>query len=325
MSMSTDDVRRIENTLFFEQPETRARLIRFTMLIIFASIIATGGLLGDSVASVIGAMIVAPLMTPIMGMVVALVIGSSSRFWRSAVIVLSGVLLAISVGWIMGELMPTGWDPTMSDQVMSRTSPKLMDLVVALASGGAGAYALSRADVADALPGVAIAISLVPPLNTVGILLAGGEGDLAQGALVLFLTNFGAILLAGTVTFIATRLASAVGRSANELRTGIIGIVVFVALIAIPLRANSNLIWQNANREQEVREIVEDWLPDDQWEIYSVTVEGDVLKLVLGGQGELPSADQALASINELFDSDITLTARITDVRTEVISSTPAP
>jgi uncharacterized hydrophobic protein (TIGR00271 family) len=180
-AMAETDVQRIERTLFFEPPEMRGRLTRFVMLILFASVIATGGLLSDSVASVIGAMIVAPLMTPIMGMVVAVVIGSSSRLGRSALIVLTGIALAIGVGWLMAILMPFGWEPTQSGQVMARTSPKLLDLVVALASGGAGAYALSRVDVADALPGVAIAISLVPPLNTAGILLAGGEWDLARG------------------------------------------------------------------------------------------------------------------------------------------------
>jgi uncharacterized membrane protein len=108
MEMSAVDVQRIERTLFFEQPEMRGRLIRFIMLILFASVIATGGLISDSVASVIGAMIVAPLMTPIMGMVVAIVIGSSSRLGRSALIVASGIAVAIAVGWLMSKLMPLG-------------------------------------------------------------------------------------------------------------------------------------------------------------------------------------------------------------------------
>jgi uncharacterized hydrophobic protein (TIGR00271 family) len=222
-AMPLDDVKRIEKALFFEPPDMRARLLRFTMLIIFASVIASGGLLSDSVASIIGAMIIAPLMTPIMGMVVALVLGSKSRFVRSLILVCAGISLSIAVGWIMAETMPFGWNPLMSDQVLARTSPRLLDLVIALASGGAGAYALSRSDVADALPGVAIAISLVPPLNTVGILLAGNEGDLAKGAALLFITNFTAILLAGTITFILTGLATSAARPKGQMRSSVDG------------------------------------------------------------------------------------------------------
>jgi uncharacterized hydrophobic protein (TIGR00271 family) len=323
MEMSAVDVQRIERTLFFEQPEMRGRLIRYIMLILFASVIATGGLISDSVASVIGAMIVAPLMTPIMGMVVAIVIGSSSRLGRSALIVASGIAVAIAVGWLMSKLMPLGWVPTSSSQVMARTSPRLIDLVIALASGGAGAYALSRVDVADALPGVAIAISLVPPLNTVGILLAGGEGRLALGATVLFLTNFAAILLAGTVTFFLTGLARTVGRGPREIRNAFIATVALVLLITLPLRANSHQIWQDATREDEVRQIVESWLPAEDWELYSVNVEGDEVQVAVGGQGELPPPDGAITAINDLFDGRMLLTARIVNVRTEVVSGTP--
>ena len=323
--MNQDDLQRIEKTLFFEPPEMRARLTRFIMLILFASVIATGGLLSDSVASVIGAMIVAPLMTPIMGMVVAIVIGRNDRLVRSAIIVVTGVSLAIAVGWLMGSFMPFGWEPTTSVQVMSRTEPRLLDLVVALASGGAGAYALSRVDVADALPGVAIAISLVPPLNTVGILLAGGEGDLARGALVLFLTNMGAILLAGTITFLATGMGSLVGRRASEVGRAFVAIILFVALIAIPLRANSNMIWADANHEGSILELVTDWLEPTDWEVYEVEVHGDEVQIVLGGEGELPPTGEIISQVEDLFDDDVTISVRILDVRTEVITSTPEP
>lgn len=133
--MTQEDIRRIEHTLFFEQPELRSRLIRFAMLIIFASVIASGGLISDSVAAIVGAMIIAPLMTPIMGLVVALIIGSGSRALRCLVIVVAGVVLALLIGWLFATLMPFGWNPTTSEQIVSRTSPMLLDLVIALASG----------------------------------------------------------------------------------------------------------------------------------------------------------------------------------------------
>jgi uncharacterized hydrophobic protein (TIGR00271 family) len=323
LGMAQEDIRRIERTLFFEPPELRPRLIRFFMLMMFASIIATGGLIGDSVASVIGAMIVAPLMTPIMGIVVALVIGSGPRAARSAVLVVAGIVVSITVGWLISWLMPSGWDPTMSEQVMARTSPRLIDLLVALASGGAGAYALSQVDVADALPGVAIAISLVPPLNTVGILLAGGETDLAEGAALLFITNFAAILLAGTVTFVFTGLAQGVGRGPGELRTAMIAIGLLVAVILIPLRGNSRDLWTDTTREDEALDIVQDWLEPTDWEVYAVNVDDEEIELVLGGDGPLPPTEEVIAELRGVMGDDMVLTTRILGVRKEVIA-TPA-
>ena len=82
-------------------------------------------------------------------------------------------------------------------QITGRVSPRLIDLYAALASGAAGAFAMSREDIADSLPGVAISISLVPPLCVVGIGLSEGQWDASLGALLLFLTNFLSILLAG--------------------------------------------------------------------------------------------------------------------------------
>jgi uncharacterized hydrophobic protein (TIGR00271 family) len=322
--MARADIERIERTLFFEKPELRPRLIRFFMLILFASVIATGGLIGDSVASVIGAMIIAPLMTPIMGITVALVMGSGPRAWRCAILVAAGIAVAVTVGLLFSWLMPHGWDPTTSSQVIARTSPRLLDLVVALASGGAGAYALSRVDVADALPGVAIAISLVPPLNTAGVLLAGGETDLAKGAALLFITNFAAILLAGTVTFVLTGLAQGVGRSRRELRNSLLAIGGLIVLIAIPLAANGEDLWTDVNREDEARTVVEDWLGPTDWELYAVNVDGNDIELVLGGNGDLPPQGDVVAKLQGIMGNDMVLTARILGVRKEVIAVTPA-
>lgn len=319
--MTQEDIRRIEHTLFFEQPELRSRLIRFAMLIIFASVIASGGLISDSVAAIVGAMIIAPLMTPIMGLVVALIIGSGSRALRCLVIVVAGVVLALLIGWLFATLMPFGWNPTTSEQIVSRTSPMLLDLVIALASGGAGAYALSRTDVADALPGVAIAISLVPPLNTAGILLANGDNDLAKGALLLFVTNFAAILLAGTITFALTGLAEGVGRTWAELRLTGLAIILFVVIIAIPLRANSAALWNDVHREDAAREIVGAWLAPTQWELYDVRVNGTELELILGGHGSLPPTESVIVSLRYVMGPDMTLTARILDLRKEVVYS----
>ncbi len=324
IAMNQEDIERIEHTLFFEQPNMRQRMIRFTALILFASIIATCGLLSDSVASIIGAMIIAPLMTPLMGIVVAIVIGSGDRAIRCLVIAVIGIVLAIATGWLIAWLMPYGWDPLASAQVLSRTEPKLLDLVVALASGGAGAYALSRPDVADALPGVAIAISLVPPLNTVGILLAGGEYHLAKGAMLLFVTNFTAILLAGAVTFVITGLAAGAKHDGPELRTSLIGILLLALLVSVPLMANSNHLWTDTRREQRARGVVSSWLDETGWELVEVDVDGSSVNLVLAGSGDVPDTSDVVPKLRDIMGEDMSLTARVVDMRKINLVGSPA-
>ena len=122
---------------------------------------------------------------------------------RAGRFVLAGAVVVVLIGVAAAVLLPGAVDLTANSQVTSRTSPTVVDLVAAVATGFAGAVALSRRDVAAVLPGVAIAISLVPPLAVAGVCL--GEGSVAQflGALLLFLSNLVALVLAGTVLFAA--------------------------------------------------------------------------------------------------------------------------
>jgi uncharacterized hydrophobic protein (TIGR00271 family) len=151
-----------------------------------------------STATVIEAMIVAPLMAQILGTMLAVVLADGPNFLFSLFLVFSGVAITIFVGFICGCVVDQ--DSIFGEnnsQVSGRVSPKITDLAGALATGAVGSIALVRKDIAPALPGVAIAISLVPPLSVVGLMLATGDVDDAMGALLLFATNFTSILIMG--------------------------------------------------------------------------------------------------------------------------------
>lgn len=202
-----------------ERAEIYARIRRdarpktqFFVLIALSAMIAALGLIVNSPAVVIGAMLVAPLMSPIIGTGLAIVLGDA-RFLRLALGAVSrGLLMAIFIGALAGL---TALNRPFSNEIISRTQPNLFDLGIALFSGAAAAYALSFSQAAGALPGVAIAAALVPPLATVGItfvaglaaLLTGQTADgfeyLANslGALLLFTTNFIAISTAAALVF----------------------------------------------------------------------------------------------------------------------------
>jgi uncharacterized hydrophobic protein (TIGR00271 family) len=202
-----------------ERAEIYARIRRgarpetsFFVLIGLSAIIAALGLIVNSPAVVIGAMLVAPLMSPIIGTGLAIVMGDTRFLKLTLGAVNRGVLLAIGVSFLAG-LFAIGRPP--SAEILARTQPTLFDLGIAVFSGMAAAYALSFSQAAGALPGVAIAAALVPPLATVGITLAAGLGQLVTGqagdgmenlanslgALLLFTTNFIAISTAAAFVF----------------------------------------------------------------------------------------------------------------------------
>ncbi|MEM8862695.1 MAG: TIGR00341 family protein, partial [Chloroflexota bacterium] len=165
--------------------------IDFYLLILLASGIAYFGLQQNSSVVIIGAMLVAPLMSPMMAMGFSIVNGNLRLFWRSAVSTLSGMALAVGVSGVITFLFPL---KNITEQILARTGPTILDLFVALISGMAGAYALGRKEVSASLPGVAIAASLVPPLCVVGFGLGSGNLDIASRALLLFTTNLASII-----------------------------------------------------------------------------------------------------------------------------------
>ncbi len=164
----------------------------FIALICLSTLIAGLGLTRDSAAVVIGAMLVAPLMTPLVGAGLALVQGNYLLFSNAAKTVLRGFLLAFLLGWLLGICLPT---LDVTSEMRARGSPHVLDLLVAFISGVAAAYAIGRPNLSSALPGVAIAAALVPPVATAGLAAAGWEWKLAGGSLLLFLTNIVAIIL----------------------------------------------------------------------------------------------------------------------------------
>ncbi len=177
----------------------------FYTLLLAASLIASFGLIANSTAVVIGAMLVSPLMTPILGMSLALVRGSGKVFWRATQAEVFGIIIAVGVAALFG-LLPMNVEPT--PEMLARTQPNLLDLLVAVLAGFAGAYAMVDERISPALPGVAIATAIVPPLANTGLCLGIGAYVGAWGSFLLFFANFISILLVAAVVFFAAGLAS---------------------------------------------------------------------------------------------------------------------
>jgi uncharacterized hydrophobic protein (TIGR00271 family) len=283
----------------FEEPGLQARLVRFGALLVMASAIATFGLYADSVATVIGAMIVAPLMLPIMGLAFGIAVGDGRAIGSSILVGLGGIATAIAVGYLISFMMPSSFDPTSNAQIMARTAPRLVDLMAALATGLAGAFAIGRKDVSDTLPGVAIAISLVPPLANAGILLGAGRADLAAGSLLLFVTNYCAILLTGSFVFGLMGYPRAVLASSTPRirRAAVVVVVVMVILIMVPLGLSSLKVITSNNAEERAAEATKTWLQDSDFRFISATAAEQRVDVVVAGSGELPPEENLVSSL----------------------------
>lgn len=169
----------------------------FIMLAIAATI-ATIGLLTDSVAVIIGAMLVSPLLIPVIGISLGAVKGDFELFSRAFEAELKGIALALIIVIILTLLIPNA---AITTEILLRTHPTPLDLLVALASGAAAAYALSKKNISAALPGVAIAVAVLPPLSVVGIGFALKRFDVSVGAFLTFLANIVAINFAASAVF----------------------------------------------------------------------------------------------------------------------------
>ncbi len=280
-----------QQKMFIEGPLAAQRYSNFFVLLLLATVIATFGVVSDSTATVIGAMIVAPLMGPIMATAAAIVMGSGERALRAMALVCAGVVATIALSALLALIVPDNSISFLENsQITSRVAPGVVALVTALASGAAGAYIMSREELSDSMGGVAIAISLVPPLCVVGIALADGQWQAMVGAMTLFLTNFLAILLAGGITFMLGGLGRLATRPADvRLRVRSFAlIIVATLLITIPLSITTYQAIEEAVETRAATDVVESWLENTAYEPLRVEVNGGRVVTTIAGAGATP-------------------------------------
>ncbi|ELS04233.1 putative membrane protein [Xenococcus sp. PCC 7305] len=227
--------------------------VNFYLLLALASMIATFGLLTNSAATIIGAMIIAPLMNPIISLAYALVVFSPKLLERAILTLCTGIILVIVISYLTTELLGLR---VVGSEILSRTQPNSLDLGVAVAAGMAAAFANTRRSIANTLPGVAISVALVPPLAVVGIGLCLGElgteiaaswgvdASIAAGSFILFLTNLVGIVFSGSLIFLFQRYGS-LKKAAFGLIVALLGLLMLLQPLAYSLKSlylNSNVM-----------------------------------------------------------------------------------
>ena len=179
--------------------EKNARLnSTYVILVVLSTIVVAIGLLKDNVAVVIGAMVIAPLLGPNIALALAAALGDTGLMWKSLKTSLVGLVLALGLSFLIGALWPLN---VHSRELLVRTEVGLDSIALALASGAAAVLSLSTG-LPSVLVGVMVAVALLPPTATMGLMLGAGKYDMAVGAALLLAANVVSVNLAAKLSFI---------------------------------------------------------------------------------------------------------------------------
>ncbi len=263
--------------------------LSYWLEIFFSAGIATFGLVESSPAVIIGAMLISPLMGPIMATGLALAVGDLYLGIKAIINLLASVAVSIGFSAFLVWLLPFH---SATSEILSRTNPNLLDLGIALLSGLAGSVVVCRGggDGVTALPGVAIAVALMPPLCAMGFGMGSGLNmEIMGGAGLLFVTNLVAIVASAFLVFLLVgmntpdvqqamlvarggdshaqmhshRLVARMLASGGQLHWRILMIVVLLASIAVPLRRALLQVASETRARGEVQKALKGLVPAD--------------------------------------------------------------
>lgn len=290
----------------------------FALRLLAATVIATAGVAADSATTIIGAMLVAPLMSPMLGTALATALGRPLAAIRALLITVAGMCLVVLVSAALTAVIPVAADMETNSQVLARVSPRLVDLIIALASGFVAALASVRSDIPDAVPGIAISASIVPPLCVVGAALYEGAPDAALGAFLLFITNYVAIQITGAAVFLlmglGARQFSSVGEQARKLWYVLVGIAAAVVL-ALLLNTSMSVV-RTSEYERLIQDVTASWLSDTSYRVKSLDYDdAGNLYVQIAGTGVRPSVQQLN---KDLLAADVTCASVSLSVVNEV-------
>ncbi len=230
----------ISHEELYEQVTDMMRLTRvYVAMVLLSGIVATLGMLRDNVAVIIGAMVIAPLLGPNVALAFSATVGDTPLLKRTLVTNAVGITMSIVLAAACGMLMTV--DPD-TPQIAMRTDVALSDIGLALASGSAGALAITTG-VPAALVGVMVAVALLPPTVAVGLMLGSGNFGYAGGAAMLLAVNVICVNLAGVLTFLAQGIRPRVWWEAARARRSARRALVFW-FIALVLAGAAILFWQ---------------------------------------------------------------------------------
>lgn len=305
------------SSLYFVGTDARKRFTRFATLLLLAAVIATLAVVADNVAVVIGAMLISPITAPLMGIAAGILLGYRRRtLWALATLVGAAVVV-VALAALIGAMIPS-FSLERNNLLSTFATPTLIDLVVALAAGAAGGFATARKDVSNSLPGVAVSLTLVPALAAAGLLFQEGAVSFGFGALLTFVTNAVAIILAASVAFVMTGFAPLrrIEASGQSVRLGLGLVVLSVVLVTIPLAWTVEQIIDRNDLVTGVEVETIEWLGENStYEVLDVSLLKEAVEVRIAGTGELPAVSGLIARVNEKAGRQIELVVKVIEQR----------
>lgn len=297
--------------------------LSFFVMLMLSGVISSLGLLAGSTATVIGAMIIAPLMGPIIGIAYAIAVSNRRLMKRAGLTLLWGTLATVFSSTLIASLIGL---QLLNDEILLRTEPNLIDLIVAIAAGAAGAFAKSRKHVADAFPGVAIAVALVPPLSVIGIGLAQLDQTVFLGATLLFITNLTGIIFSGILVFLWQRYGTL-----KRAQEGVFASALLLVVLGIPLGLSLNNLLVQSNSRQRVGKILRTEFPlpkRAELEGIALRQNGELLQITLdfaAPPNTIAAEDvrRWQAFLEERLDQPVELTLRVVPVQEFSLPANP--
>lgn len=325
--LEPEDRRAVIASLFFEGSRRPAYLRRYATLTALSVAIAALGLMADSTAVVIGAMLVAPLMAPALATSAAMVMGWRRRMRSNIALVGAGAAGAVALAAAIGVFARGELDPLPSE-VLARTSPNLLDLGIAGAAGAAGAYAYVRKQASDALAGAAVAVALVPPLSVVGLMLQLGEFRLAGGAALLFLVNVAGVLASGAATFLVAGLVPGqrLLSSGSRIQDGLRWAAIATIIVALPLQFGQTRLLPSPLDTNTVEDAIERWAEHTGQTVETVDVGVDYdhgsaqVNLVIATPDTNAPVDELAGAIANEVDQPVTVDIQVMETDRSLVS-----
>ncbi len=249
--------------------------------LVIACMLATLWLLANSIPVIIWSMLVSPILTPIQSFAFAITCGKKHLYMKSLKILLLSILIAIPSSFIICYFVPFAW---ITEQVLLRGTPTVVDFVVALLSGIIAFIFLWYEKLEESIVGIAIAVSLMPPLASVGIWLHFMEYSVAKWSFLLFITNLVWILVVWILIFFLFwfKPTNKIWKKRTDIT--LVMVVIFIWLISIPLRKSMLQIADTQATTNLITDISDDYLDSlDEWivinDLYFRSMDNNVTRI----------------------------------------------
>ena len=227
----------------------------FFVLTIFSAIIITLGLIVNSSAVVIGGMLLAPLVWPVLALSLAIIKGRSGLLQSSVATLFRSTVVILLISFVLGFISPEY--ALKGSEFISRTSPTIFELFIALAAGFVGAFVITYPKIGAAIAGVVVAAALVPPIAVMGLSVSHGNLEMAGGAFILYLSNLIAVTFSASILFLISKFKGPSTETGQDKRkSNIRWALISLIVMAIPLLLITSEAIKEKNQQNAIRQII---------------------------------------------------------------------